>query len=256
MKLLKKLYGKILYRVARILSGILEGFIQLINMIAQLITNLAKGCFVLVSMGGCLLLLLIAGPLGITILGNPILLTIVFLLILFIMLTPKMVSYLEYIKVTTNDYLMDRSNYFIQGTQCKYKKFREYKAVYKKAEEERKRREAQQRAYEQQKQWEERFKNWHGHQQYHNGQGYYGGQGHQGFGNYSMDFKSQYEKCCDVLGVSYEANKNEIKLAYRKKAKMYHPDMNSSQDTTEMFQKINDAYEFLTEDHIERYKRL
>ena len=48
----------------------------------------------------------------------------------------------------------------------------------------------------------------------------------------------------------------EIKLAYRKKAKKYHPDLNKSPDATEMFQRINEAYEFLSDENIERYKNI
>ena len=59
-----------------------------------------------------------------------------------------------------------------------------------------------------------------------------------------------------MLGINYAADKYEIKLAYRKKAKEYHPDINKAANATEMFQKINDAYEFLNEDNIERYKKL
>lgn len=47
-----------------------------------------------------------------------------------------------------------------------------------------------------------------------------------------------------ILGISKNANSREIKSAYRKKAKQYHPDVNSG-DTTEKFQEINRAYEVL-----------
>ena len=60
----------------------------------------------------------------------------------------------------------------------------------------------------------------------------------------------------DVLGVSRDASKDEIKKAYRKLSKKYHPDINKSPNATEMFQKINDAYEFLSEGNIERYKKM
>lgn len=47
-----------------------------------------------------------------------------------------------------------------------------------------------------------------------------------------------------ILGISRNADSREIKRAYRRKAKQYHPDMNSG-DTTEKFQEINRAYEVL-----------
>lgn len=48
-----------------------------------------------------------------------------------------------------------------------------------------------------------------------------------------------------VLGVSRDASAKEIKSAYRKLAKQYHPDANPDTDTTEKFQEINRAYEVL-----------
>lgn len=48
-----------------------------------------------------------------------------------------------------------------------------------------------------------------------------------------------------ILGVSRNADSAEIKKAYRKLAKQYHPDANPNEDTTEKFQEINRAYEVL-----------
>ncbi len=48
-----------------------------------------------------------------------------------------------------------------------------------------------------------------------------------------------------VLGVSRSADAREIKSAYRKKAKQFHPDANPGEDTTEKFQEVNRAYEVL-----------
>jgi len=50
-----------------------------------------------------------------------------------------------------------------------------------------------------------------------------------------------------ILGVARSADRKEIKSAYRKLAKQYHPDANkgSGKDTTELFQDINRAYEVL-----------
>lgn len=48
-----------------------------------------------------------------------------------------------------------------------------------------------------------------------------------------------------ILGVSLTANKEEIKKAYRKKAKLYHPDLNSSPQSKEQFQQLLTAYHTL-----------
>lgn len=45
-----------------------------------------------------------------------------------------------------------------------------------------------------------------------------------------------------VLGVSTGASKDEIKRAFRKLAKKYHPDVNKSPDAAEKFKEINTAY--------------
>lgn len=49
-----------------------------------------------------------------------------------------------------------------------------------------------------------------------------------------------------ILGVSRNAEVRDIKSAYRKLAKKYHPDANPGVDTTEKFQEINRAYEILS----------
>ncbi|WP_338970638.1 DnaJ C-terminal domain-containing protein [Spiroplasma endosymbiont of Labia minor] len=49
----------------------------------------------------------------------------------------------------------------------------------------------------------------------------------------------------EVLGVSKDANTDEIKKAYRKLAKQYHPDMNQSADAEEKFKEASEAAEIL-----------
>lgn len=49
----------------------------------------------------------------------------------------------------------------------------------------------------------------------------------------------------EVLGVSRTATADEIKRAYRRLARQYHPDVNSSADAEERFKEINEAYEVL-----------
>ena len=50
----------------------------------------------------------------------------------------------------------------------------------------------------------------------------------------------------DVLGVSRTASEDDIKKAYRKLAKSYHPDRNASDPKAkDKFAEINTAYEIL-----------
>ncbi|MBW4521151.1 MAG: molecular chaperone DnaJ [Scytolyngbya sp. HA4215-MV1] len=51
----------------------------------------------------------------------------------------------------------------------------------------------------------------------------------------------------EVLGVSRDADKEEIKRAYRRLARKYHPDVNKEDGAEERFKEINRAYEVLSE---------
>ena len=57
-----------------------------------------------------------------------------------------------------------------------------------------------------------------------------------------MKYKDYYK----ILGLDKNAKKEEIKKAYRKLAKKYHPDKNSgNKESEEKFKEINEAYEVL-----------
>jgi molecular chaperone DnaJ len=51
----------------------------------------------------------------------------------------------------------------------------------------------------------------------------------------------------EVLGVSKTATQDEIKSAYRKLAKQYHPDLNKSPDAPAKFKEVQEAYEVLSD---------
>ncbi len=60
----------------------------------------------------------------------------------------------------------------------------------------------------------------------------------------------------DVLGVSRSADQEEIKRAYRRLARKYHPDVNKDPGAEDTFKEINRAYEILSEPEIRaRYDR-
>ena len=61
----------------------------------------------------------------------------------------------------------------------------------------------------------------------------------------------------ELLGVQADATTEQIKKAYRKLAKQYHPDVNNSSDAADRFREITEAYDTLTDpDRRRRYDRL
>ena len=58
-----------------------------------------------------------------------------------------------------------------------------------------------------------------------------------------MEFKDYY----DALGVKSDASEAEIKSAYRRLARKYHPDVSKESGAEEKFKAVNEAYEALKE---------
>lgn len=53
------------------------------------------------------------------------------------------------------------------------------------------------------------------------------------------------KEACYILGIKEDASDEQIKKAYRYKAKLYHPDVNPDSDTREYYIRIQSAYEYL-----------
>ena len=56
-----------------------------------------------------------------------------------------------------------------------------------------------------------------------------------------MEFRDYYE----VMGVARDATQDEVKRAYRKLARKYHPDVSKEGDAEECFKEVGEAYEVL-----------
>lgn len=60
----------------------------------------------------------------------------------------------------------------------------------------------------------------------------------------------------EILGVTRNADKEELKRAYRRLARKYHPDVNKDPEAEDRFKEINRAYEVLSEPELKsRYDR-
>src|SRR2546423_6360747 len=68
-----------------------------------------------------------------------------------------------------------------------------------------------------------------------------------------VEFKDYYK----TLGVHKDATAADIKKAYRKLARQYHPDVNTSADASKRFKEVNEANEVLSDpDKRKRYDQL
>lgn len=71
----------------------------------------------------------------------------------------------------------------------------------------------------------------------------------ESYDNYDDEFVKKSQKdYYGILGVSKNASKEEIRKAYRNKAKQWHPDVCADKKATEMMRQINEAYSILSDD--------
>ncbi len=56
-----------------------------------------------------------------------------------------------------------------------------------------------------------------------------------------MEYKDYYK----ILGVAKDASQDDIKRAYRKLARKYHPDVSKEADAEVRFKEVGEAYEVL-----------
>lgn len=190
---------------------------------------------------------------------------IVFILLLFISILGKaFLNWFKKIKYAQIKYLKDLARYKKEKSNPN-KSYSFYKDDYDRIQrekfEEDLRREAEARRKRQQaqeEQWRRFFEeNFGGYGGSYDGN--FGGQGgsyNRNQGSPFTSFKQQYENACDVLGVQYSSDFQTIKSKYRQLAKKYHPDLSTEKNAEEMFKKVNNAFDFLSEENVRRYKTM
>lgn len=276
---MNKVVGYFYKTIGTVIDYTLQGLIYIFTVLVNVFSSIKQLFGLLFSAAGCLVFFFILNPFILaTIIRSPIFWVGVLSLIVPIIGTIA-VSYLKYIHYMATEYFYDKADFHILGRTAAYKRMEDYGAKYRenlereRLKKEQERRKRQEEEFRRQfgdfgtggNQWGswtfgsfEDFEQFFGQAQ---SGGYYNGYGQQGsYQNQSYQapnsFKNQYEAACDMLGVPYTADKYEIKLSYRKMAKLYHPDLNKAEDAAEKFKQINNAYEFLSDDNILRYKNL
>jgi len=63
--------------------------------------------------------------------------------------------------------------------------------------------------------------------------------------SFFKNIHNKQKNCFHILGVNENSNDNEIKYAYLKLVKLYHPDVNKDENAIEKFKEISYAYEIL-----------
>lgn len=267
---MNKLKGHIFKGIGVAIDYLLSGVIFVTAILVNIFSSIKDAIMVLFSLSGCLILVFFLVP-GFVFSRYSLALL---LILIFPFLGTVVVSYLKYVQYMVTEYFYEKADFYLLGKKATYETMGDYGRRYERMREQERIREeeARRRAQEEaaRKQWEEFARafgegfTWDfgpGWQQGHYRQGEYQGQyeGHgtgYGPGTGAGGFRERYEAACGVLGVTPPSDKYEIKLTYRKMAKKYHPDINKSPDATEQFQKINDAYEFLSDEAIDRYRKL
>lgn len=285
---MKKILGHILNGVGKFIEVFLNIIIFMVELATSFFNGIKQMLAALFLGGGCLLIFFFLNPIVLySVTRNKYIMTIIFLSLVVPILGVKGVSYLKYIQYMATEYFYDRADYYLLGKKRTFDKISDYGKKYKAHIEELERLRRQKEQEEREKEFEERFNSSFGGTYYTFGDdinfedlfgeggffdafnrgGYYYNQGNYQ-GNYSgnqnsqgqnytgIGFKQSYEEAIRILGLTTDADKYEIKLKYRQLAKKYHPDLNKEEGAKEMFQKINNAYEFLSDENIERYKRI
>lgn len=283
--MMKRIWGTILLGIGKVIDGLLTLLIFIFQLISDM-TDVVISFLVSILAAACSFLLILP-LLFIPIINSPIFLIIAVIVLIPIITKPLLYILKKYQYALTN-YFYDKSEAVIAGRQHS-KRVGEYARDYD-LQQQRKTREARQQ------QWETIFGDMFGRrpnsgqskggqQSSRTGGTYgpnFGGFDWRDFGNFQQGgynpggysqggyegyqrrqeasnvftFKSDYENNARILEVPLTASYNDIKRAYRKLAKKYHPDVNKQPGANAKFTQITDAYNFFSEDKVAQYKRM
>lgn len=255
-----KFFGKILHGLATGLGTFFNVLINIMNVIVVTFEGIRQLLFMIFIFGCSTIFIFPIIPL---LLPKEVM-YFIFAVIFIPILGPKFISFLRYINYTLTEWMYDRADSMITGQKVGYESLSDYSDKYIYEQEQMRRRQREEEARRQQEEMNRRFeefvRNFGGYQNSRSyGGGYNTGYGQGQSSGYNgvndLGFKEKYEQACKILGVGVDTDVYEVKLNYRKLAKKYHPDINKDPDATTMFTKVNDAYEFLTEENIKKYKQ-
>ena len=279
--IMNKISGYFYKIIGKITDYFLQAVMFVVDIMVGFFKSIQRAFAIILSMGGCLFVILILNPVFLyEILKRPWLFTLILLAFIFPILGTFSIGHLKYVHYMVTEYLYDKSDYYLLGRKRQFEDMESYGRQYRIKEEEERFKEQERRRKEREAEWNRRFEEYeqggfhwefinfndffdpngpfqqYYQQQQQGYQGQYQNQGGYNPQSFGISFIKEYEESCDILKVPYTADKDEIKLAYRKLAKEYHPDLNRDPGATEMFQKIGNAYEFLNDSNIERYKSM
>lgn len=257
---MKKIFGKFLIGLSKVLDKVfgflIAGMSIIVSVLSGFSTLLILFAIALLFIGWFAIPVFF-----ILVVANPIAWLAIFLFFVVPFLGKKFISFLRYSNYTVCEYLTNYGNYMVGNGQA-YKSFREFSDSYENKMQEEARRAREERQRMEQEAWEARFREFNEYFRqsqgfdYGNYQNYNQNTGYNFSDPYS-DFVKKFEDSCRELEIeNFNVDFYEIKLQYRKLAKKYHPDLNPNEDTTSKIQSINAAFEFLTEDNINRYKQI
>lgn len=257
---MNKFYGNFFKYVGTAIDYVLEFFIGLFSLLTELTRSFRSLLLSVLFFGGCLFFFIFLIPMSFSSRRGTPWGSIVLLILIFPVIGSFAVSRLKYLQYMATEYFYERADYYLLGKDVTYETMGDYGKRYERKIEAERRRQQEERARMEEEMFRRQFEaffnqgNFGGYNQ--GSYGDFGGNNQGSYGSYDGGFKEKYEAAVHRLGVDVNADKYEIRLAYKKLAKKYHPDLNPEEDTTKIFQEINAANDFLNDENIARYKSM